>query len=515
MTHIYAGAGFLGGSWPDEPHQGQSGGYESFFSGDISDVAVWDRQLTATEAAALYTDGTNPAALLTKVTRPSGSVEAQVAYDPLTGRVTSDTDANGGTWGVAAPTVSGSSHVYVASVMGAFPQDYYRLADVGTTTAVNQAVGGTATYNNVTQGVTSGALFSDEPVDSFNGSSSYLALPQGLTYENGNESIGLWFKTTTAGGTLFSASADPLAATTSGDYSGGLYVGSDGKLVGGFFDGNAASVVKSPGAVDDGKWHFAVLVAAPSGQGLYLDGKLAGTLSTGLDSADQAYEYVGAGFVGGGWPDESHNNPSNDTGYASYFNGDIAEVAWYHGTLSAASVSAEYSASKYSTGLTPLQTDTVTDPGGLTLSYQYDPLNGGRLVSQTDGDGNTTAYGYDTEGFQDRVVNPDGDMDLLPRRHERQPAGRPPQRRDADLPGPADRRQHQQHRLPDQLRLRLRRRPDRGDHPAGGRLPVGADHQLRVHRRQHQRRRLPGSGAAQGAALPGDDAGRRGHDDAV
>ena len=232
MTHIYAGAGFLGGSWPDEPHQGQSGGYESFFSGDISDVAVWDRQLTATEAAALYTDGTNPAALLTKVTRPSGSVDAQVAYDPLTGRVTSDTDANGGTWGVAAPTVSGSSHVYVASVMGAFPQDYYRLADVGTTTAVNQAVGGTATYNNVTQGVTSGALFSDEPVDSFNGSSSYLALPQGLTYENGNESIGLWFKTTTAGGTLFSASADPLAATTSGDYSGGLYVGSDGKLVG-------------------------------------------------------------------------------------------------------------------------------------------------------------------------------------------------------------------------------------------------------------------------------------------
>ena len=73
-------------------------------------------------------------------------------------------------------------------------------------------------------------------------------------------------------------------------------------------------------------------------------------------------------------------------------------------------MSAEYSASKYSTGLTPIQTDTVTDPGGLTLSYQYDPLNGDRVVSQTNGDGNTTAYGYDTEGFQDRVVNPDGDI---------------------------------------------------------------------------------------------------------
>ena len=367
-ANYYVGVGYNGNGWPDEKYKSSTTAYPEYFTGDISDVASWSRQLTATEAAALYADGTHSAALLTKVTRPSGSVYAQVAYDPLTNRVTSDTDANGGAWGVAAPTVQGSSQVYVASVMGAFPQDYYRLADTGTTTATNQALGGTATYNNVTQGVTSGALFSDEPVDSFNGSSSYLALPQGLTYENGNESVGLWFKTTHAGGTLFSSSADPLAATTSGDYSGGLYLGSDGKLVGGFFDGNAASVVESPAAVDDGSWHFAVLVAAPSGQGLYLDGKLIGTLSTGLDSADQVNEYVGAGFLGGGWPDESHNDPGNDTGYASYFNGDIAEVAWYHGALSAASVSAEYSASKYSTGLTPLQTDTVTDPGGRARS---------------------------------------------------------------------------------------------------------------------------------------------------
>jgi len=408
MTHLYVGAGYLGSSWPDESHQNQSGGYESFFNGDISDVATWSRQLDAADVSALYKVGTGDAELLTSVTRPSGSVYAKASYNAGTGRVTSVTDANGGTWGVAAPSVQGSSQVYVASVLGSLPGDYYRLDDTNPTNPDNEVNGGVATYNDVTEGVTPG-LFADEPVDSFNGSSSYLAMPQGLTYQDGNESVGLWFKTTTAGGTLFSASANPIAATTTGDYSGGLYVGSDGKLVGAFFDGNAADVVESSGAVDDGKWHFAVLAADPTGQALYLDGNRVGTLSAGLDSNDQSYEYVGAGFLGGAWPDESHNDPGSDTGYASYFNGDIAEVAWVRGSLTQAQVSEQYSASKYSTGLTPLQLNTVTDPGGKKIDYQYDPLNADRLVSQTNGDGNTTAYGYDENGFQDRIVNPAGD----------------------------------------------------------------------------------------------------------
>ncbi|MGH3296636.1 MAG: LamG-like jellyroll fold domain-containing protein [Trebonia sp.] len=545
MTNNYVGAGYNGDAWPDEKYDVSGTAYPEYFTGDISDVAFWSRQLTLSQAQALYTDGTNPAALLTKVTKPSGGVYAQVAYAPLTGRVTSDTDSNGGAWGIAAPTVQGSSQVYVASVLGAFPGDYYRLADAGTTTATNQLIGGTATYNDVTQGVTSGSLFADEPVDSFNGSSSYLAMPQGLTAEDGVESVGLWFKTAKAGGSLFSVSADPLAATTTGDYSGGLYVGSDGKLVGAFFDGNAASVVESGGAVDDGKWHFAVLAADATGQALYLDGSRVGTLSAGLDSGDQEYAYVGAGFIGGGWPDESHNDPGSDTGYASYFTGDIAEVAWYHAALSATSVDAEYSASKYSTGLTPVQTDTVTDPGGLTLSYQYDPLNGDRVVSQTDGDGNTTAYGYSTTGFQDRVVNPDGDItdygydvrgNLVDEQTcQNQVTGVCSTSRrtyypdDTTADPPADPRNDE---------LMTYWDPRTGDDtsstayettyaydsagdqtgvttPAGHGVPVGADHQLRLHRRQHQRRRLRGGGAAQGAALPGDDAGQRGHHHAV
>ena len=54
-------------------------------------------------------------------------------------------------------------------------------------------------------------------------------------------------------------------------------------------------------------------------------------------------------------------------------------------------------------------TETVTDPGHNTLTWVYDLLNGGRVLSQTDADGQTTTYGYDVDGFQNEVVNPDGD----------------------------------------------------------------------------------------------------------
>ena len=104
------------------------------------------------------------------------------------------TDASGGSWTVGAPADAGSSRGYVASVLGALPEDYWRLADTGTTTAVNQFKSGTATYSNVTQGV-SGGPFADTTVDGFNGSSSYLALPNALIGP-GNQSVSLWFKTT-------------------------------------------------------------------------------------------------------------------------------------------------------------------------------------------------------------------------------------------------------------------------------------------------------------------------------
>jgi RHS repeat-associated protein len=376
----------------------------------MSDAATWDRQLTAAEVSSLYATGTTPAPLLTKVTRPSGKVFEQASYSAVTAQVTGVTDASGGSWTVGAPADSGSSRKYVAAVLGGQPSDYWRLADIGTTTAVNQVKGGTATYSNVTQGLTGGP-FSDAWVDGFNGSSSYLALPNGLIGA-GNQSVSLWFNTTATDGVLLSSSAAPAAGTsTTTAFTPNLYVGQDGHLNGEFVYGNAP--IASGARVNDGKWHNVVLAAGTSDQELYLDGQLVGKVSgtiTGGSAGGQGYDYIGTGFLGHLWPDQPHYSSSDPAGYTSYFNGDIAEVAFYPGQMSADEAAGQWDAAQHSAGLSPVETTLVTDPGGRTLSYVYDPLNSGRMLSQTDGLGDVTTYGYDSLGFQDQVTDPNGDV---------------------------------------------------------------------------------------------------------
>jgi hypothetical protein len=42
-------------------------------------------------------------------------------------------------------------------------------------------------------------------------------------------------------------------------------------------------------------------------------------------SAGEAGDF-GAGYIGGGWPDETHTEESGNTGYLDYFNGEIADI---------------------------------------------------------------------------------------------------------------------------------------------------------------------------------------------
>ena len=114
---------------------------------------------------------------------------------------------------------------------------------------------------------------------------------------------------------------------------------------------------------------------------------------------------AGSGFAGGPWPDLS-----SSTLAARWFTGDLAELAWYPYQLSAAQVTGQWNAAKYATGYTPIQNETVTDPGGNTLQYTYDLLNGGRELSSTDADGGITSYTYNTGGFPNSTTDPDGDV---------------------------------------------------------------------------------------------------------
>src|SRR5262249_25836943 len=114
----------------------------------------------------------------------------------------------------------------------------------------------------------------------------------------------------------------------------------------------------SPARVDDGKWHQATLASDGTTQTLYLDGQpVAHDTGPTPATTAQPYLYLGAGNTGTGLA-------GLPTGQDNHFNGTLAETAFYRNALPAAAVSAQYAASKSSTGLTPVQNVTVTDPGG-------------------------------------------------------------------------------------------------------------------------------------------------------
>lgn len=376
LPDTYVGAGYNGGTWPAEPYYSttSSTGTASYFNGDISDVAFWDKAITASQVTGLYAAGTTQGSWLTKVTRPTGSVYAQASYNGVTGMLSAVTDSNGGQWTMGGTAVTGSSQEYAGTVLAADPADYYRLADTGTSTATDQVRGGTAAYNSVTEGVA--GPFPDDTADAFNGTSSYLALPSQDQVITGPGSIELWFQTTGSNEVLYSADAVAAgASSTTAGYQPSLYVGSDGKLIGRFSNSYPAEVITSASPVNDGRWHFVVLSASTSSQTMYLDGTAVGTnAGTLTNSGATSYVYLGTGYLGGSWPDESHSG--SGTGYPSYFTGSMAEFAAFRSQLTADQVAGQWAAAKKSQGLTPVQTVQVTDPGGKTLSWSYDPLNG-------------------------------------------------------------------------------------------------------------------------------------------
>ncbi len=407
--HTYIGAGFLGGKWPDEPHYSTTvnTGYATYFNGTIAQVATFPKGLTATQVTAQYTAGKQAGSLLTGITRPSGKQFAAVSYDTNTAQVGQVTDENGGVWQVGKPSVTGSSQVYRSAVLGGAPAGYWRLGDTaGAAAAYDEVKYGLGTYNAVTLG--SAGPFADSTAAKFDGSSSYIKLPSTDTVGTGPNSVEMWFNMpagNTAGGVLFDYAG---ASLTGGSPRGNswvpaLYVGTDGKLHGKFWDQWTTSwQIVTPAVVNDGKWHHVVLSASATAQSMYLDGTLTGTTYGTRTASASDYVYIGAG-ESYSWP----NGPANDLGY---FPGSIADVSFYRSELTAADATAHYQAAQNSTGLTPMETVTVTEPSGKTLTHQYDPTAGYRGIAEVDGGGNRTTYGYDTGGFLHTTTDPNGDV---------------------------------------------------------------------------------------------------------
>ena len=65
--HVYAGAGFLGGAWPNQAHTSTTSntGYATFFTGSIADVVFGNQTMTAAAVSRVYTAGRTTARVLT------------------------------------------------------------------------------------------------------------------------------------------------------------------------------------------------------------------------------------------------------------------------------------------------------------------------------------------------------------------------------------------------------------------------------------------------------------------
>jgi len=414
-NNVNIGGGFVGHSWPDHANTGNVPGVANFFTGSISDVAFFNQTLNPATVTALRQSGVSAHPVLSKVIRPSGGVTATVGYDRKTGRVTTVTDENNGTWTMGTPEVIGSGDVYAANVLGARPKDYWRLGETGTSAAINQVDGEEAGYHDVTLGAA--GPFTGSKAASFNGTGSYLTLPANDFPKAGPGSVEMWFKQTkddAAGGVLYSYQSTPM---TDLDQPTGwvpaLYVGTDGKLRGGYWTGDGFPVITSAGKVNDGAWHHVALSTSGSAQSLYLDGTLVGGRNANLVDVGANYVHIGAGK----WV----NWPAAGSGAAGYFSGSIAEVAYYGSELSAQQVASRLAASQQTIPVAvtiadgavkpivmPVSKVSVTGPAGERLSYSYDLVNGNRIVAQTDARGYETKFGYDVGGFSSLVYDPRG-----------------------------------------------------------------------------------------------------------
>ena len=281
---------------------------------------------------------------------------------------------------------------YQNAVVNSGASSYWPLDDAAAATTAASAVlsseqSDAGAYSNVTTGVTGSSPLSGSSADvaSFNGSSSSLSLPKTSLVGQEYLTTSVWFKTSSAGPLLCEQNAPLPAAATNAVCP--LYVGTDGKLHGGFYTG-ASTGMASSATVTDGNWHQAVLEAGSNGQALYLDGSQAGTESGMAENLAMSDTYVGAGYNSAAWADE----PSAAGDW--YFNGDISDVELWDESLSGAEIANLRAIGKTASALLTSVTDPQEVSSGAPVTAVSYNMTTGRVSSVADAGDTYTLSGY-------------------------------------------------------------------------------------------------------------------------
>ena len=269
----------------------------------------------------------------TKLTAPWGATAPNL--------VSADVNATGSgeLWtlaaGTATPyTVSGATVTKEGTGTAVrLPSDDWQFsdgnADSAATTAVDSITGRTAALTG-NAGWRADSYFGT--VLALDGATGYVTPPAG-TVSATDPTISLWFNTTMSPGTdgvlaSLQTSAPSSGATTTDSFNPALYVGTDGKLRGLWYQGSPADVITSTSPVTDGQWHHVVLSTSGTTQTMTLDGVVQGTATGTVSVTTRPNFALGVGYIGGTWPAQTHASPTGTTGTLAYFAGEIADVTY-------------------------------------------------------------------------------------------------------------------------------------------------------------------------------------------
>ncbi|SFC83822.1 LamG-like jellyroll fold domain-containing protein [Streptomyces aidingensis] len=317
QSYTYLGAGWSDSRWDGGPSEVR------YFTGQMDDVAVHHRPLDAATVAEHYAART-ARGLMTTVTLPSGRTHATNTYDTTTARITTHTDAGGGTWQISAPGYSGGSAAYTDFVRADSPTGYWRLDDpAGAVAASPLGDHLNGTYLDTLRRGAGPFAGGDTTAPLFDGDSA-VQIPAEAWGTTGRQTVELWFRTDSHG-VLIGMQDAPFGDDATAWWPM-LLVDSDGMLRGRFrFPGDDTTLM-SQTAVDDDEWHHALLTGDSSGQALFLDGRLQASNTHGTDTQRLPYAYIGGGVASPSWGGETGNGHFN-------FTGQIADVAVYDDTV--------------------------------------------------------------------------------------------------------------------------------------------------------------------------------------
>jgi hypothetical protein len=139
-------------------------------------------------------------------------------------RVGESLTASPGSWSGTAPLTYAyqwqSCTAYKSAVLADSPVGYWRLGESSGTTAADSSSGGNAgTYTSVTLGTTGATAGDPDTAAAFNGTSSYVSVPDSTSLRPATFSVEGWVKTTAHGANDGRLLAKPVTAGGNVSYS--------------------------------------------------------------------------------------------------------------------------------------------------------------------------------------------------------------------------------------------------------------------------------------------------------